>query len=309
LGFNYFMKKALSILFFVIINYSFGQINYEESTFQAITFWDLKEKQNYDITISQYRIVKNDSILKNKIKYQVEIIVIDSTAKNYEIEWHFKNFVTTSNSKIKQEIDKIYEGIKIKYKTDELGVFEKITNLESVRKQIQKKLDNIKKENKSLSDLGSDFTKLEFFLKNKNSLENLFAKDINQFHYFHGVAFELNESQSAKMEVPNLLGGKPFDADITFEMTDINSEYEFAVLRMEQVVNSVELKKSVIEFLKKTRGYKGDYILEELKNEIRMATSMHNTGWPIYSSHIVDINLGDEQTVEIREIELIVDEN
>ena len=35
-----------------------------------------------------------------------------------------------------------------------------------------------------------------------------------------------------------------------------------------------------------------------------MATSMHNTGWPIYSSHIVDINLGDEQTVEIREIEL-----
>src|SRR5690606_7637126 len=148
------MKKALSILFFVIINYSFGQINYEESTFQAITFWDLKEKQNYDITISQYRIVKNDSILKNKIKYQVEIIVIDSTAKNYEIEWHFKNFVTTSNSKIKQEIDKIYEGIKIKYKTDELGVFEKITNLESVRKQIQKKLDNIKKENKSLSDLG-----------------------------------------------------------------------------------------------------------------------------------------------------------
>lgn len=309
MGFNYFMKKALSILFFVIINYSFGQINYEESTFQAITFWDLKEKQNYDITISQYRIVKNDSILKNKIKYQVEIIVIDSTAKNYEIEWHFKNFVTTSNSKIKQEIDKIYEGIKIKYKTDELGVFEKITNLESVRKQIQKKLDNIKKENKSLSDLGSDFTKLEFFLKNKNSLENLFAKDINQFHYFHGVAFELNESQSAKMEVPNLLGGKPFDADITFEMTDINSEYEFAVLRMEQVVNSVELKKSVIEFLKKTRGYKGDYILEELKNEIRMVTSMHNTGWPIYSSHIVDINLGDEQTVEIREIELIVDEN
>ena len=104
------MKKALSILFFVIINYSFGQINYEESTFQAITFWDLKEKQNYDITISQYRIVKNDSILKNKIKafemnYLRELHWQDQISINASTLENPKQFTVIKNGKNHQNVN------------------------------------------------------------------------------------------------------------------------------------------------------------------------------------------------------------
>lgn len=76
------MRNILILFIILVSNYSLSQINTKDSTFQAIGYWDLNEEQQYKITHSKYKVTGNDSILKSKVDFTLNIKITDSTANS-----------------------------------------------------------------------------------------------------------------------------------------------------------------------------------------------------------------------------------
>ena len=137
------MKNIFILFIFLVSNYSLSQINQKDSTFQAIGYWDLNEEQQYKITHSKYKVTGNDSILKSKVDYTLNIKITDSTANSYTIEWLYSDFKTNVKHPLLSKIISVNENRKIIFKTDEMGGFKEILNLEELTRDYQKTLDEL----------------------------------------------------------------------------------------------------------------------------------------------------------------------
>ena len=308
------MKNIFILFIFLVSNYSLSQINQKDSTFQAIGYWDLNEEQQYKITHSKYKVTGNDSILKSKVDYTLNIKITDSTANSYTIEWQYSDFKTNVKHPLLSKIISVNENRKIIFKTDEMGAFREILNLEELTRDYQKTLDILKKEiSKSDNELVELTKKIETLYTGKLAVNSTTTKDINQFYNFHGGAYKLNEVLEGDLKVDNLLGGEPFDAKVYVELTEISEDNDFVVLLLEQYVDQEQLAKEAIRFgekiIDKKISAKDKKDIEKLEHSIILTSSIHNTGWPLYSMQVTNVSLDGNSSVEIREIEIILDEN
>ncbi len=301
---NKYLVTSFFLFSFLFIN---AQINYDESTFQAVAYWNKNEITNYKVITSKYAVKEQDSILKNKITYDIELKVVDSSAKHYDVQCSFKNFVSTSSNPIENKLDCLLDGISFIYKTNELGTIDKAKNFDKALKEIKNRINKIEKDF-PIAVISNDFKRIKLMTENSDLALGNFTKDLTIFHYFHGAAFEMNVPNSIEMQVPNLLEGKFFDANVDFELVEINSEFEFAVLRMDQTVDNLQLRKALENFSKKAKVNLKPETLDNLKNEVRLSSSIHNSGWPIYIAQVVDVFLGEDQTVEIKEFEIVIED-
>src|SRR5690349_4032043 len=114
------MNKILTLSIVVMFSLcAAGQINMEDSTVQAIGYWDKNEKQSYSVNTDKYKLKGEDTTSKENMKYDVEITILDSTAQSYTIEWFYKNFLMDTNSELVKKIMSVAEDMKVIIKTDE----------------------------------------------------------------------------------------------------------------------------------------------------------------------------------------------
>lgn len=307
------MKKILLLLAFTSFQLLSSQINVKDSSFQAIGYWDLNETQKYKITHSKYKVVGIDSTLTTKIEYDLNIKITDSTAKSYTIEWEYLNFKTNLKNPFISKMLGINEFKKIVFKTDEMGSFQEIVNSEELEKGYKKSMALLKKEFSGFDKEASPMLKqLEALYANKASIENGATKDIKQFYNFHGGAYTLNEVLEGDLKVDNLFGGEPFDAKVYVELTDIYNEDEYVILMMEQYVDKQQLSDVIVDVGQSLTNKK---ISEDLKKDIEniehsiiLTSSIHSSGWPLYSMQVTEVNIKNKKEVEIREIEIIIEE-
>lgn len=102
------MNKLLLIgLTMLCSTTALGQINMADSTVQVIGYWDNKEKQTYSVTYDKYQLKAADTLSKEQINYEVEVTIIDSTAKSYTIEWFYKDFKINSDNQFTKKLASI----------------------------------------------------------------------------------------------------------------------------------------------------------------------------------------------------------
>ena len=184
---------------------------------------------------------------------------------------------------------------------------------EELEKGYKKSMALLKKEFSGFDKDASPMLKqLEALYANKASIENGATKDIKQFYNFHGGAYTLNEVLEGDLKVDNLFGGEPFDAKVYVELTDIYNEDEYVILMMEQYVDKQQLSDLIVDVGESLTNKK---ISEDLKKDIEniehsiiLTSSIHSTGWPLYSMQVTEINIKNKKEVEIREIEIIIEE-
>jgi hypothetical protein len=308
--------KSLSVLiiFLAIPAIMFSQINIGDSTIQVIGYWNLKEKQSYTVNYEKYKIKDSkDTTDREKLTYDVDITVLDSTANSYTIEWFYKNYqINASSSEISKKLMSISEDIKVIIKTDEYGSFLEVVNEKEVQNYIKKAIGKLKKEFKKTPNIDLVLKNLENTFSSKEAIQTLAIKDIHQFYTFHGAKYKLGEELNTTMKQQNLLGGEPFDVDVTVQMDEMNvdEENDNAVIRMWQVINSDQLTEATIEYLKKMSAQMGTPALKTedikpLQNETRMASRLHgSTGWVIYSVETKEVWTEGLMNVEERIIDI-----
>ena len=302
-------NKTAAAAFLAIGIVAFGQINMADSTVQVITYWEKGEKQNYTITKKQIKLDKTDTLSINLTTYDVEITVIRGTKKSYTIQWLYKNTVTNNYNPIFQRVTNAIKGLKVIYKTDELGVFIELVNWKQIQKDIQKSINILRKEYKDIPEIDNVIEQIIATFLTKEAIESTSIKDIQQFHTFHGGKYKLGEILQDELKVPNIFGGNPFDADITICLDEINEEDNNFTLKITQEISNEQLVNAFWGFYTKMRKNmnttppkRGD--LEDLKLDMQIVSTIQGTGWVICSNRTTTVLFDYITTIEELKIEI-----
>jgi hypothetical protein len=304
------MKQFLLILFVILFNSSsFAQINLKDSSVQAIGYWDKNEKQSYTITIDKFKIKEGDTISKSKLMYDVDITIVDSTANSFVIEWKYSNYKTSGSELLRQKIEAGFQNLSILIKTNEMGSFEELINWQELRDHMRKTSTLLQEEFKHDPKLKEIMDEVAKIYNSKENIEAIAINDIHQFYNFHGGKYLKGETTEASIQVPNVTGGKPFDADVLVYLDEINAKEENYILRYELSVDENQLQAAVKEYMTNLANKTGkpvpkDFALKPLVNKTHIASRIHDYGWVIYSISTKTVTADGNESIEERVIEI-----
>ena len=304
------MNKLLLIGLFLYSSTSiFSQINMADSTVGIVGYWNLYEKQSYTISKEKFKIEDADTTSYDYFTYQVDITILDSTDNSFTIEWFYRNFETTSTDPIAIKFSKIIENFEVIIKTDEFGGIIELVNWKELRDYVFEATSLLKEEYKDSPDINEIAKKVENNYLNKENIESGSIKDILQFYYFHGGLYKLNDVLEAQIQLPNLYGGNPFDADVSIWLDEINAEDYNSVLRTTQSVDSEQLTDATYLYLKEltpvadsTFPARKDF--SPLYNDTWTVSRIHESWWVLYSVETKETTTGNVINVENRIIEI-----
>lgn len=301
--------RLLTAIFVLTAITSFGQINITDSTVQVITYWDQGEKQDYVISVEKINIKDADTTSREMTTYDVEVTVLNADKDSYTIQWLYKNFQTDDPNPAFKKLININNGMKVIFKTDEVGIFLEVVNHKEIKDYIQKAVLSLKNDFREIPQMDKVLEQVEATTSTKEAIESVCIKDIHQFHTFHGAKYTLGEILEGKTKAPNVYGSEPFDADFTVYLDEINEPDDTYVMRAIQEIDKDQLTNATLDYLTtmaKNMGVAppkpGD--LGDLKNEILTASSIHGTGWVIYSIQTTTLTSGNVANIEERVIEM-----
>ncbi len=304
------MKKFISTgLLLLLIIKVHCQINIADSSTQVISYWDKNEKQSYSISNEKIRIKGNDTISRDFTKYEVDITIQDSTENGYLINWFYHDYVVETDNELIKKLSSIIEDNNVQIKTDDLGAFVEVVNWEQIRGFIIKSTSMLKDELKDIPNIDRVIAQIENMYNSKQAIEAATINEILQFHYFHGLKYKLWEENSYDMKMANMFGGEPFDAKVSFWLDEINYDDNNAVYKMNQSVDSVQLTNETFKYLTnmaetmKVPGPKREEF-PYFHNEIRTASRIYGSGWPLYSIQTKEVTAENETQIEECIIEL-----
>lgn len=305
------MKQLLLFAFILFTSFnSFAQINPEDSTVQVIGYWDLNEKQTYEVTREKYRVKDADTTRRELVKYEVDITIIDSTATSYTIEWLYRHVSAATDNSFERKLEGITNNRRVVIKTDEMGTIEEVVNWQEIRDEIKETTKVLRKEFKHIPNINLAVAKAEGMFSTKEAIEAMAVKDIQQFYTFHGAKYALGEEVKGQLPIYNNLGGAPFSADVAILLDEINEEDNNYVLWVWQTIDPEQLTEATYAFLKENTPNTGTTIPSKsefpaMQNETTTAARIHGSGWVLYSRETKEITADgtlafEERTIEIK---------
>jgi hypothetical protein len=302
-----------SAIFFVLLAHSHracAQIDPSGLSAQTIGYWNLNEKQSYAISYTKYRVNGNDTTSTSKTTYQVDVLIKDSTANSYLIEWFYRDILNDSEQELVKKLYSVAEDISVLIRTDEFGAIQEVVNWEGVRDRTNKTLNILKEEFGKDPAVEALFTSVTNLYQSKESVESGAIKDAQQFYSFHGAAYTLGEDVKGTVQLPNAYGKKPFDAEMTVQLSEIDTVDQNYVIRMSQSVDAKQLTDATYNFLKTLAGDGAKLPKRKefpmLWNETWTASRIHGpSGWIIYSIETKSVSSDGVTQIEERIIELL----
>lgn len=313
------MKNKLLLLFLVIL-VSLGaksQINYEDSTVRAITYWGLNESYTYEITQGKNKEGKlaEDGLVRSEVK----ISVIDSTETSYTIEWRFRNH-DIPNLDLMPELKDLLNQKRYVYRINEFGEFEELLNWEEVRDNMLATTKAALKISNALNDSENDqINSFRESLMTKEYVEQKVIEPVNIFHSFFGVQYQLGEVLESEIEIPIPISNiQSIKAQIALWFDSIDEEYNTYTLCYEQKVDQEILKRLMSQFFDKLSNQLNvtnqpnridealdEALKEELDYKVTIYSEFDNTGWPLNIISTTKINIGDNQQNKVIRIRMI----
>lgn len=284
------MKKIAFITLFIFVNFkTIGQISV-----QTVAYWDLHEEYEYSGTYSNYKIKNQDTTYISKILYDVSVKVIDQTDSTYTVDWKYNNHKLIKGSEIIRKLSEMGDTIHVVIKTDELGAFIEIVNMEELLNFYEEKflnLENKYSEQKELLNI-INLTKKKF--QNPTYIANNSIKDLLTFYTFHGAKYDLNEEYNGLLKTANNFDANaPFETETVVWLDEIDSENNNYILRSTQKIKEDQLKLAVA---KKT-GLAMDSI-KDLTHETFVGSRIHGSGWTTFMIFTREVKSMQNLTIE-----------
>lgn len=167
------------------------------------------------------------------VSYKVDMEVIDSTENSYTIKWRTYDINTDFvEEEMMKEIYQFTGNATILFKTNELGEFEEILNVDEIRQSTKKGFDFIRKKFNDIEGMDAVIDNLEKQFTSDEVIQSNSAEMINLLLSFHGVKYKLGEELNVVTQQANMLGGDPFDSHMTVLLDDIDVENDLFIMRM-----------------------------------------------------------------------------
>ena len=314
------MKRQIFLLIMLVVisQVAYSQINMEDSTVRTIAYWDLKETNSYQITLASFEIIGTDTSKWNEIAYVVDMEVLDSTENSYEVSWTYRDFVLklgerdSAYQSLMEKLMTISEGSLVKFRTNEYGAFQEVTNWEDISEFYRKSGDTLKSMFGNIPQINEMVDQTFASYKTKNSIETQSIKDVLQFLNFHGAEYKLGEEMFGVINSPNVLGKNRLETQVYVLLEEIfpeDNDYRIVSLseaNSEQLVSETRLVLKIM-MPKATEEELNGLMAEvgSLSNTVENVSVIHGWGWPIYSEEIRSVGSDQKIKVEIRTIEIL----
>jgi hypothetical protein len=291
------MNKYLLALLFVAAN-AFSQINPADSTVQVVGYWDKNETYTYGVTHKKLNVKGVDTTTTYKVEYKVDITVKDSTATSYTVEWKYRDYKAEQEN-IDAKIEGILNGMTVVFKTNELGEYQELLNLNEIKKHQDNAIKALEKELK----LPEYFTTLLKSRSTAQNVESTLLKDIMQFYAFYGHAMGLGEEISDTVEEENSYG-MVIKSDVYLVLEEIDMEDEAYLLKFFQTYDDASVGQAMGDIIKEFVGPEMKENITASGMEDYYGTYFHNSGWPFSSYFQRDMIINGETAIESRSIDL-----
>lgn len=305
------MIREILVLLLVLLTIAVkGQINFQDSSAQVISYWNLGEKYEYAVTYQKLKYTEKDTSSNETMTYDVEVSVIDSTENSYVVKWFYKNFKSDSKNPLVQKLATVSEDIAVEIKLDELGTIQSVENWEEVRDYMTNSIDSLKSDIAEIPGIDKVFQQMVGLYSTKASIEASAIQDALQFHNFHGAKYILNETATGQIKTPNLYDNeKPFDTEISVTLEELDKEINQFIIRSIQEVDSEQLTETTYKYLKEMTETMGQKFIEreefiDLKNTVETVSRIHNTGWVLESILWKEVVAEGITNMEIRTIQM-----
>lgn len=251
------MRNLLSlILVFVFSASLFSQDDTTKVAFVA--YWDVGDTYEFKVTKAQQQWDENEMTKDELNEYFATFTVLEQSEDSYTISWSYKNnfdkLLNIPEGTSEEFID--LATVDIIYKTTEVGDFLEILNWEEVGENMNNLFDQIveyagKNDEKIKGELSKMMGSFREIYSSKQGIELLVMKEIQYFHFFMGVEFEVNEPIHYKDEIPNMFGGKPIKANAKITFEEVDFENSFCVIKQEMDLDQKDTKAILQQVLTK----------------------------------------------------------
>lgn len=303
--------SAVFILLYSSILFSQNTIQ-KGNTIPMVGYWYKGAHKNVTYTKTETKTVKGKPAVETSVSNALWEIK-DSTDKHYTIHYTYKNFIF-SNPKDSVSIAyaELFKGITIKYRTNELGVFDTILNLEEIIAISNKGLNNVfKKLNWPDNELTRALAqKMKSFFNNPTLLRTSISEEMVLIHYFYGLEYKLNQAYTYDYYMENSFGGEPFPAIAVFKMTALNAANDRCKLTVNITPNDKEFKRilyetmvSLSEAMQLPKPLKTDLATAILQHKCEAEYSI-TEGWPLKITFTKISTINDRKTTAVTTIAL-----
>lgn len=247
------MKSVLS--FFSILLFlnsvSFSQNRITDTSATCIAFWKNKETKVYQIRHSKEKLESGNQKSVAEGFYEAHLSVIDSSEAGFTMEWVYKNFKTSmENESALSSLNAIMEGLKIVYKTDDVGMFTELINWEEVRDFSFSQYENLISAKSQNKEYVAALNQIKSIFQTKENIESLLIKEVQLFHTPFGVEY-YTTGTIVETELPNVTGGAPFPATITLKLDELNLQSNRCTVSLNQTIDKGKAGPIIVAMLKK----------------------------------------------------------
>lgn len=177
----------------------------------TIGYWNNGQSATYHVSeqSASYKGKSEKPFKESTAGYDIRLKVTDSTATSYDFELTYTDYQLDKNAMgFVKELAELNKGLTIRYRTDELGAFDTILNLDALQQDLVDKL-KLSKELIAQSENEDDREMAEIYgmivdnmiakFGDKLNVEALFLTDILMLHGFYG--FELQQGKPQDIEL------------------------------------------------------------------------------------------------------------
>lgn len=305
------MKSASIILLLIFSQQLFAQNTVTNGkTMPLVGYWfngASKKVTNTKVTSKVKKGITTSETITVKSLWQIK----DSTEKSYTIHYTYNDFsFSNPNDSLNIVFAEIFKGITIRYRTNELGNFDTILNLNEIIALTEKGIDRVFKklnwpENPTTTQIIDNIRNLA---SNPVMLQNSISEDMVLIHYFYGLEYTLNEPYSYDYYMANNLGGEPFPAKVTFKLSTISEVKDRANFIATITPDSKEYKRIIYESM--CTFAEQMQIEKPSKKEFETSKAIHQCeaetsiteGWPVKVVFTKTSSIQDSKSSEVTTI-------
>ena len=239
----------------IVLSLSFslcsGQNVFNDSLTTVIAYWNKGESKSFKFFKGRLKYENNELISSGSSTSDLLLTVIDSTETSYTIKWLIIDIHTEEDDNpIVKDLIEMSKGLSIIYTTDELGIFSELINWREIQGFLNIAMDKLLLAKNEDKDFVEAFSKIRKTFSTKQAIEQVMINEIQLYHAPYGVIYKLNEIIEEETELPNILGGQPFPAILTCELTKIDMENSSCILKMSTIMNSEKSTEIIYNFIK-----------------------------------------------------------
>ena len=259
---------------------------------------------------------KGDTTYTSRGSYDFSVEVLKASDSGYEMRLNYPTSIYTSNMDI--NLSDIGDSIPIEFKTDEFGIFDRVTNTSFLAKLSERLIEAAIK----LPQLSSmDESDLRAMLKSYMSPERMvqsFSQDIDVLFWVFGVAVKKGEKLTYESEA-DMGNGMSIPTTTSILLEPDEEDKSLYIVDMVTDYDSKSLGPVLAQFLRQMMENvkdKGKYDQKEFegfmsKSQMNLADYYQsavdvNTTWPLMSGYIREISIetpdGVQQKIQKRVI-------